>query len=240
MTLYTKGLRDIDTALNIETQLNPEHRQGDKWSRTVKIIEKMKTTKRQIQDRVEKLIQTDSDVARSLDDPPPAYEVATTPTPVTDLDLALQESMLTDIHEQGASRNMSQMANAKEIFKIQDGVQIFYITPEGYVSAPSYPSQLGIYKFTNQTPSPQGASNLTERPPAFLKVGDWTYPLVPGCSPALHASWGAYVFPDVSASDIPGEKGKGLCCVGNSCIRLIHSCLFTNRTAKKKKKKKKK
>jgi spartin len=32
----------------------------------------------------------------------------------------------------------------------------------------------------------------------FQQVGEWFYPLIPGASPVLHTSYGAYIFPDLS------------------------------------------
>ena len=41
-------------------------------------------------------------------------------------------------------------------------------------------------------------------PPAFLEVGQWTYPLVRGKSPVMKSSYGGYMFPDLEKSDITG------------------------------------
>ena len=38
------------------------------------------------------------------------------------------------------------------------------------------------------------------RPPAFIEVGEWVYPLVPGNSPVLHCTNGAYIFPNITTS----------------------------------------
>ena len=47
---------------------------------------------------------------------------------------------------------------------------------------------------------------LVFRPPAFLRVGDWVYPLMPGCSPVLHCANGAYVFPNISSDSSMSES----------------------------------
>lgn len=193
VTLYTKGLRSIDQALTL-----PHASVGSQQDAVNKMVQKMMRTKAQIQGRVEMLINTDAGVAYSIDDPPPSYECATTPTPSSDFDMLLDESLGAD---QVDAQGVAMTASASELFKIGDGVQIFFITPEGYVSAPSYPSSLGVYKFLDQVQQQSGSNTAT--PPAFLKVGDWTYPLVPGCSPVLHANWGSYVFPDTN-----GPEGK--------------------------------
>ncbi|XP_055022803.1 spartin-like [Boleophthalmus pectinirostris] len=76
---------------------------------------------------------------------------------------------------------------------IPHGVQIFFVTPEGAVSAPSYPSFLRLVKFTHE------ASDRTpNRPPAFLQVSEWLYPLM-SQSPVLLCTSGVFMFPDMMA-----------------------------------------
>lgn len=55
--------------------------------------------------------------------------------------------------------------DGEELLYIPHGVQIFFVTPEGHVSAPSYPGYLRLVKFTSDRPD-TGPS----RPPAFLQV----------------------------------------------------------------------
>lgn len=98
------------------------------------------------------------------------------------------------------SSSLPNMNNVDLLCRIDAGVQIYFITPEGYVSAPSYPSCLSIYFLTDR---PDEAANR-ETPPAFLQVGDWIYPLLPGQSPVLQSNWGSYIFPDVTSS-VPGN-----------------------------------
>ena len=188
VTLYTKGLRCIDQALTL-----PLGNAGTEQANVDKMVAKMQHSRSQIQGRVETLIKTDAGVAYAVDNPPPSYEIATTPTS-SEFDMLMEESLMLDrVADQG---EIPMGASAQELFKINDGVQIYFITPEGYVSAPSYPASLAIYRFSDQV---CGASNGTVTPPAFLKIGDWTYPLVPGHSPVLHANWGSYVFPDTNS-----------------------------------------
>ncbi|XP_064413880.1 spartin a isoform X3 [Latimeria chalumnae] len=87
--------------------------------------------------------------------------------------------------------------DAVELLLIPQGVQIFYVTYDGQVSAPSYPGYLRIVKFSD---SSSGAAQ--NRPPAFLQVCDWLYPLVFNQSPALICNTGVYMFPDVM-SQVP-------------------------------------
>ncbi|XP_069061625.1 spartin isoform X2 [Pleurodeles waltl] len=82
--------------------------------------------------------------------------------------------------------------DVEELILIPHGVQIFYVTPDGQVSAPSYPGYLRIVKFMDA----EGAA-AQNRPPAFLQVCDWLYPLMCTQSPVLHYNTGVYMFPDV-------------------------------------------
>ncbi|XP_072468017.1 spartin isoform X2 [Notamacropus eugenii] len=83
--------------------------------------------------------------------------------------------------------------DVEELILIPSGVQIFFVTPAGEVSAPSYPGYLRIVKFLDTT------SEATQnRPPAFLQVCDWLYPLMPNQSPVLSCSSGVYMFPDTT------------------------------------------
>ena len=94
---------------------------------------------------------------------------------------------------------------AMNVLTITDGVQMYLISPEGNVRAPSVDSYfnhaISVIKFDQK--EPHGDS----LPPAFLIVGNWTYPLLPGRSPVLRSSWGPYIFPDVSPNVITGEYG---------------------------------
>ncbi|KAG9348443.1 hypothetical protein JZ751_002178 [Albula glossodonta] len=84
--------------------------------------------------------------------------------------------------------------DGEELLFIPQGVQIFYVTPDGQVSAPSYPGYLRIVKFTNER-----SANAPNRPPAFLQVCDWLYPLMFTDSPVLLCNTGVFMFPDMMA-----------------------------------------
>lgn len=57
--------------------------------------------------------------------------------------------------------------DGEELLYIPHGVQIFFVTPDGQVSAPSYPGYLRLVKFTNDH-----SETMPNRPPAFLQVGN--------------------------------------------------------------------
>uniref|UniRef100_A0A803XXK3 Spartin n=1 Tax=Meleagris gallopavo TaxID=9103 RepID=A0A803XXK3_MELGA len=67
------------------------------------------------------------------------------------------------------------------------------------VSAPSYPGYLRIVKFLDTD-----SEMAQNRPPAFLQVCDWLYPLMCNQSPVLCCNTGVYMFPDMM-SQIPGS-----------------------------------
>ncbi|XP_070319247.1 spartin isoform X1 [Odocoileus virginianus] len=81
--------------------------------------------------------------------------------------------------------------DADELILIPNGVQIFFVNPAGEVSAPSYPGYLRIVRFLDNS-----LDTFLNRPPGFLQVCDWLYPLVPDRSPVLKCTVGAYMFPD--------------------------------------------
>ncbi|XP_077421355.1 spartin b isoform X1 [Vanacampus margaritifer] len=89
-----------------------------------------------------------------------------------------------------ASSPQSMGEDGEELLCIPQGVQIFFVSPEGHVSAPSYPGYLRLVKFTNDCP---------DRPPAFLQVCDWLYPLMSSNSPAMLCNTGVFMFPDMMA-----------------------------------------
>ena len=193
-TFYTNGLREVNRGLAVNCeQINGTQEQKD----TAKTVQqKMNKTKLQIEYRLQSLQEKTSSrppvpQTMEIDDPPSYEESMSSQHDINNADfIALGDSVMSE----QSDTDSSLVANAAEIFAIPDGVQIFFITPEGYVSAPSYPSSLKIFKFTDSDP---GASSV-ERPPAFLQVGSWLYPMSPGTTPVLHSSYGAYIFPDLT------------------------------------------
>lgn len=64
------------------------------------------------------------------------------------------------------SSTQSMGEDGEELLYIPNGVQIFFVTPDGQVSAPSYPGYLRLVKFTGDL-----CDRMPNRPPAFLQVG---------------------------------------------------------------------
>ncbi|XP_056139779.1 spartin b isoform X2 [Lampris incognitus] len=98
-------------------------------------------------------------------------------------------------HTSNSSSSLqSFVEDGTELLYIPRGVQIFFVTPEGQVSAPSYPGYLRLVKFTNER-----SESMPNRPPAFLQVCDWLYPLMARDSPVLLCNTGVFMFPDMMA-----------------------------------------
>merc|ERR1712001_389777 len=91
-----------------------------------------------------------------------------------------------------------QAQNAHELFKLEQAVQIFFVTIDGQVSTFSAPETLRIFQFTEAS---EDSSNV------FLQVGGWTQPLVPGASPCLQAENGAIMFPDIYSEQSGNSVG---------------------------------
>ncbi|KAM3875605.1 spartin-like [Diretmus argenteus] len=103
-------------------------------------------------------------------------------------------------HMSSASSSLQSVCEeGEEMLFIPHGVQIFFVTPEGHVSAPSYPGYLRLVKFTSEQ-----SERMPNRPPAFLQVCDWLYPLMAMDSPVLLCNTGVFMFPDMMAA-APGS-----------------------------------
>jgi len=107
--------------------------------------------------------------------------------------------------------------NANEIFKLQDAVQIFFVSASGHVSTFSAPETLRIFKMLS--------AETVDSSAHFIQVGGWTHPLVPGASPCLQAENGAIMFPDIY-SEAP-DSSVGLV-ISDSCDPAVRQQLLTH------------
>uniref|UniRef100_A0A8C1VMF9 Spartin n=1 Tax=Cyprinus carpio TaxID=7962 RepID=A0A8C1VMF9_CYPCA len=83
-----------------------------------------------------------------------------------------------------------------EILFLPSGVQMFFVSAEGQVSAPSYPGFLRIIIYNSQNGSAGYA-------PAYLQVCEWIYPLYPD-SPVFLSNKGVFTFPNTTSA-VPGS-----------------------------------
>lgn len=206
--MYKQGLKRIEEALEI--RCDRQYCSGQEWEAARKKQQKMRQTLLDIRQRLAIIDNDDTQRDYAMNnipfERPPSYEEATG----TQMDIPLEvtnsvtnKGLSLDL--QSAPSDLRSRQNSmvvEEIFTIPDGVQIFYVSPNGTVSAPSAPSSLHIYKFRDlQTPTTPNV----QKPPAWLQIGDWTFPFVPGQSAALQSSYGAYFFPDV-CNETPGSS----------------------------------
>ncbi|CAG5135325.1 unnamed protein product, partial [Candidula unifasciata] len=79
-----------------------------------------------------------------------------------------------------------------------DAARVFNISLGGAICSPSDLLPVHIVRLKDESPM----QNTLGKPwPLFLHVGDWLYPLIPGESPVLYSTCGAYIFPDLMAPD---------------------------------------
>ncbi|MCP9260002.1 Spartin [Dirofilaria immitis] len=76
------------------------------------------------------------------------------------------------------------------VYYIPNGVQLFIIENET-TSTPTIPSSLEIFRFRPNQERPG-----TTRVEAFIQVGLWSYPLIPGSTPVLKNDFDAYIVPN--------------------------------------------
>lgn len=130
---------------------------------------------------------------------PPSYEEATLPPPTYRQSCADTEA--------GAGARLPRSQTSDSVTSGEQGevlfsmgeVQVFHVSPGGEVTTPSYPETLHVVRL-DRARDKSGA----ELPPAFLEVGEWTYPLLRGKSPIMKSSYGGYMFPDLEKSDVEG------------------------------------
>ncbi|KAJ8028469.1 Spartin [Holothuria leucospilota] len=218
---YQRALKAIAKGLSFN--LDGSEHTGDRWEQAKKLQEKMRKTAHQIKSRLEALekefrpLQTNQEQSstshganvngsvpqtngRNNTSVPPPYEIDPATRGWSEREareLSMNMSIERDLNDICEPPSYEEtMEDAYEIYGIAEGVQIYFISSAGYVSAPSYPSNLKIYKFFDEE-----KVRVTGQPPAFLQVGEWLYPLVPGRSPALRSDDGAYIFPDCESPD---------------------------------------
>lgn len=190
--MYEKGLEKIDEALNVRCDRPYCH--GPKWDNAVKLQQKMRKTTQTIKSQLRDLQNLiDAPVASNIPytppgpfELPPSYDEACT---LEGASANGHSSCLDFADEKGVRRKSSEVV---EMFSIQENVLLFYVSNDGSVSTTSTQSSLHIYKFVDKD------ATVNYIPPAWLQIGSWTYPLIPGQSPALESGYGAFLFPNVS------------------------------------------
>ncbi|XP_012990120.2 spartin a isoform X2 [Esox lucius] len=224
LELYSQGRQHLTHGLGVPT-LGPRH-QGAHWDMARYLQQKMRTTLTNISTRISNmeaagvtrerrgepvlgdlvdvsaqclyptlgagvLAVPEPGTSSPSGDQPPAY----TPEPTNG-----HHSLAHCQADRGGLRGQEEggVGGGEELLVLPQGVQMFFVTSGGEVSAPSFPGYLRIIRFGGQL------QNMTkERASAFLHVCDWLYPLTPD-TPVLLSSSGIFMFPDVMA-ETPGS-----------------------------------
>ncbi len=215
---YDRALTLIDKALSS---------QGQVQGAAADLSFQLRTTRKLILERVSDLQHqtqtTNGGSGGPLEEPrspnmPPSYgdvmamSISSTSTSTSTstgygpLAAALDEIMQDDT--QGTARPLLPL-NARELYSIPGEVQIYFISSQDNVSAPSYPSWLRLVQLETPTqPSLAPVQVVAAAVPAFLQVGDWTYPLIPHHSPLFRSTEGIYIFPDLSTTSNQIPQGR--------------------------------
>jgi len=132
--------------------------------------------------------------------PPPPYTQddiidLTTDSPAGPLQSSSQ------LRRSATSDSIRSSEEGELLFSLED-VQVFHVSASGEVTTPSYPETLHLVKFERER-----NKNGEELPPAFIEVGEWTYPLMRGRSPILKSDYGGYMFPDLDDDNAGGAVG---------------------------------
>jgi len=226
LMMYQKGLGLLDLALCVDT----ESYTGQTWDKARTMQQKMSNTRVHVESRIKIItdilapasnssrsasattstpsVPAASEVIDLTASPtptppprpssrpparPPTYEEAISPPPsytLTNGAGAMSRSETSD--------SVSSSAQGEILFSMSE-VQVFHVSADGEVTTPSYPETLHVVRL-DRSVDKSGA----DLPPAFLEVGQWTYPLVRGRSPVMRSSYGGYMFPDLEKSDVTG------------------------------------
>jgi len=218
LMMYQKGLGLLDLALCVDTEIG----EGLVWEKARKMQQKMSKTRSHVESRIIEITNilappisqeerkgsgdetpTQSNEAASKEEGsnsnvncPPCYETAM----CQETPAAPPSYIETDPGTMKRSATSDSMGSSEqgEILFSMGGVQVFHVSATGEVTTPSIPQTLHLVKFNREERG--GEEQL---PPAFLEVGEWTFPLVRRKSTILKADYGGYMFPDLE-SDIAG------------------------------------
>lgn len=205
---YNAGLSVLDKALsiNIECPSNPDIT----WEKACAMVQKMKKTRKEILSRIADS-QMRPEASLSPSSLPPSYEEAM--SSCSSSETSVNPSQIQTYRDLGiALQNLKieTAAQSAEVLFSCPSVKVYYISANGTVTGTLEPETLKIVELID---------GEGERPRAYLSVGDWIYPLVPGVSPCLRTAYGAFVLPDLHSKEegsavgiiLPEEVDSSVC-----------------------------
>lgn len=186
---YEVGLEIMDRALNIriECPSNPDV----SWERACVMMQKMKKTRKEVLCRIaDSQKSSEPSLNSSL---PPSYDEAMSAS--SSSNNGTTPSQILTYSELGAALQNLKVetgAHSAHVLYTYPNVRIYFISRDGTVNAASEPDTLKIVELEDEG---------GERPRAYLQVGEWIYPLVPGVSPCLKTEYGAFILPDLHSPE---------------------------------------
>ncbi|XP_042231033.1 protein spartin-like isoform X2 [Homarus americanus] len=216
-----KGLTVVDKALSIKVEAFNSN--AEKIQQYTAMQHKMRCTRKEVLSHftdVQTVGAPGAAMAPQVEDAPPSYDdylrsldedksgnnsagsSGNVSYPrLNAFDPQVQEAAFAEIADTSTVTPVMSPQQGEMIFQIENGVQIFFIQPDGGVTSPSYPSFLAVFTVQEAI----GSATAATAARGFIQVGEWSYPLIPAQSPVLHSFYGAYIFPDAGNS-VPGSS----------------------------------
>lgn len=200
---YSKCLATIERALLLPVIAPPIPNLS--WERAEVILQKLTKDQEEVKTKIAALRA--SCASTSSNPSPPSYDEAMGLNNDADANaagtgggvVARAAPALRTYRELGEALNtlkVDQIDGDAEVIFAYDSVRLYFISPDGTVSSSSEPEKMCIVQYTDDT--------VENRPPAYLQVGSWIYPLVPGVSPCFRTTSRAFILPDIH-SEIEGS-----------------------------------
>merc|ERR1719481_830269 len=218
----------LDLALCVDTS-----GAGDGWAKARTMQAKMSSTRVHVEERIKELtnLLVPPTLSSGSNTPPSRPPPPSGALPCYDAPPSYQQSQATaglnveaelmELGEEGQAVALPRSGTSKsltekgELLFTMEGVQVFHVSASGEVTTPSYPEALHLVKGW-RSGSKRRRISIDEfartdnrgRAPAFIEVGQWTYPLVRGQSPILRSEYtNCYMFPDLDSGVTGGAVG---------------------------------
>jgi len=195
---YEKGLRTIEAAIKLPKEIIAVNTIDE--SKCNNIISKLESAQKEVKLRLE-VLKEDSIEIKNIPTAPPLQGTSIYPSVPTDVvDNKDETSVWQDV---------------KELLSVKEGVNLFHVDGTGDVSSWSSPCSLEVFQILKDAVDKVS-------PSAFIKCGEWVYPMEPGKSPVLKSKHRTYMFPDISLQQEATDISQ------ISCIGVVLSDLVSD------------
>uniref|UniRef100_A0A0K0EDE7 Dolichyl-diphosphooligosaccharide--protein glycosyltransferase subunit DAD1 n=1 Tax=Strongyloides stercoralis TaxID=6248 RepID=A0A0K0EDE7_STRER len=186
INMYKQGLDLLEEAERIPETKNHE------------LFSNICETKKKVLIRLKTLEEKcDSNVIKKIN-----YDNISNDEMVKVVNISQNEASKINLKDENQSKDLPDN-EAEVIFFIPEGVQLFVIDGTS-ASVPTYPTSLQILKFKEKSVEINEGTDKF-KPDAFIQVGPWVYPLIPGKTPVLKNEFNTYVVPN------PTEEQPTMC-----------------------------